>query len=105
MSITLNVPTLFLDWSFWYVVGVAVVLIAATLLIAILLVARSIAGHAGRALAAGARIEENTRAIWALQGALEGLETIRERAAGVEEKAAFLADAVHGAAGAPRTEA
>lgn len=105
MPITLTVPEIFLDWGFWYVVGVAVVLIAAALLIAILLVARSIAVHAGRALAAGARIEENTRAIWSLQGALEGLETIRDRAAAVEEKAEFLADAVHGGAGAPRAEA
>lgn len=105
MQMTVPVPELFLDWGFWYLVGIAVVLIAAALLITILLVARSIAGHAERALAAGARIEENTRAIWALQDALEGMRTIHERAGAVEEKAAFLADAVHGEGAAPRTEA
>lgn len=105
MSNVVTVPELFLDWGFWYLVGVAIVLIAALLLIAILLVARSIAAHAERALAAADRIEENGRAIWALQDVLEGLRRIHERAAAVEEKAAFLADAVHGEGAAPRAEA
>lgn len=105
MSNTVTMPELFLDWGFWYLVGTVVVVVAAALLVAILLVTRSIAGHAERALAAGTRIEENTRAIWALQDALEGMRTIEERAGGVEEKAAFLADAVHGENAAPRAEA
>lgn len=53
---------------FYWSLGVAVVviLLAAALLIAILLVARSILGHAGEALAAVEAIDADTRVIWAL---------------------------------------
>ncbi len=88
-------PELFSSWGFWYVVGVAIVAIAATVVIAILLVARGIEKEATRALAAGARVKMNTDPLFELGGALEGLETVREVAGRVEAKAGHLARAVH----------
>lgn len=89
-------PELFASWGFWYAVGGAIVVVAAALLIAILLVARGIEKEAGRALAAGAAIRDRTDALFLLGGALEGLETLRDRSAAVEGKAALLARTVHG---------
>lgn len=89
-------PEIFSSWGFWFAVGSAVVVIAASVVITILLVARGIEKEAGRALAAGARVKENTDAIFALGGALEGLKAIRLAAGEVEKKAAHLARAVHG---------
>lgn len=91
-----GIPELFTSWGFWYAVGAAVVVVAATLLIAILLVARSIAAHATRALEAARRIEENTKPIWALADALDTLVTIRRVAGSVAEKAGLLAGVLHG---------
>lgn len=93
------VPELFGSWTFWYVVGGAVVLVAALLLIAILVVARGIAGEAERALAAARRIEANTGAIPALAGALDLLLDIHDRARGIADKTDALAGIVHGAPG------
>lgn len=97
-------PELFMNWGFWYAVGIAIVLVAATLLIAILLAARGIEREAVRALAALQAIEGNTRAIWNLAGALEGLEKVRDLGGAVEAKAAHLAAALHGETGAPKVE-
>lgn len=91
-------PELFASWGFWYAVGGAIVVVAAALLIAILLVARGIEKEAARALAAGARIRDHTDALFLLGGALEALETLRDRAAAVEEKTALLGRTVHGEA-------
>lgn len=88
-------PEMFTSWTLWYVVGAAIVAIAAAVVITILLVARGIEEQAARALTAGARVKANTDAIFALGGALEGLETVRDVAGRVEAKAAHLANAVH----------
>lgn len=90
------VPEIFSSWGFWFAIGAAVVVIAAAVVITILVVARGIEKEAARALAAGARVKENTDAIFALGGALDGLEAIRVAAGEVEKKAAHLARAVHG---------
>ena len=97
-------PELFVNWGFWYVVGIAIVLVAATLLIVILQAARGIEREAGRTLTALQAVEENTRAIWNLAGALEGFEKVRDLGGAVEAKAAYLVAALHGEAGAPRVE-
>lgn len=100
-----ELPALFTSWTFWYVVAVAVILIAATLLIAILLVARGIEREAGRALAAGARIKENTDSLFLLGGVRDALENLRGHALAIEAKGAHLASAVHDeAAGAAPAE-
>lgn len=88
-------PEVFTSWTLWYVVGVAIVAIAAAVVITILIVARGIEKEAARALAAGARVKANTDAIFALGGALEGLEEVRDTAGRVEAKTAHLAAAVH----------
>lgn len=90
-----EIPALFTSWTFWYVVAAAIVLIAAALLIAILLVARGIEKEASRALAAGARIKENTDALFLLGSARDALETLRSHALAIEAKGAHLAGAVH----------
>lgn len=53
-------------WVLWLVVGGALVVVAAALLIAIAVVARGIEREAGRARRAVERIRESTRPIWAL---------------------------------------
>jgi hypothetical protein len=88
------------------VVAVAVILIAATVLIVILLVARGIEKEAARALAAGARIKANTDALFLLGGARDALEDLRGHALAIEAKGAHLAGAVHDtAAGGGATRA
>lgn len=89
---------LFTSWTFWFVVAGALVVVAATLLIAILLVARGIEKEASRALAAGARIKTNTDALFALGAARDALEDLRGQVLSVEAKTALLAGAVHGEA-------
>lgn len=96
------IPELFTSWLFWYVVGGTLVVIAAALLIAILVVARGIEREAGRALAAARAIESNTRIIWALAGADEALEAIRDAAESIAAKGEHLLGALHGEAGARR---
>lgn len=90
-----ELPALFTSWTFWYVVAGTVTLIAATLLITILLVARGIEKEAERALAAGARIKENTDALFLLGGARDALRRLRRHAMAIEAKGAYLAEAVH----------
>ena len=82
-------------WRVWMVVGSLVVLVAATLLVTIWLTARSIAGHARRAVVALEAIRENTRAIWALQTTNEVAEELRDTVRDIEEaKATALAAAL-----------
>lgn len=94
-----EIPELFTRWGFWYAVGAAVIVIAATLLVAIVLVARSIDREARRALEAVRRIRENTEAVWALQPVLRDVEAIHRHAQAVAETTEELAGAVHGAPG------
>lgn len=88
-------PEIFTSWTFWYVVGTAIVLIAASLLMGIVLVARGILSEAERALAAGKRIETNTDSIWTLDVALGMLASIRDRTEAIADKVEHLAGAVH----------
>lgn len=97
-------PEIFLSWGFWYVVGAAIVVIAAVLLITILWVAKGIEQEAARALRAARAIEANTRPIPALAGALETLQTIRRRAASVSGLTGTLAGVLHGEADSPKVE-
>ena len=88
-------------WRLWMLVGVAVVLVAAALLVTIWLIARSIAAHARRALSALEAIRSNTRAIWELQTTNEVAEELRDTVRDIEAKSAALAEALesHAAAG------
>lgn len=90
-----ELPELFTNWIFWYVVAGAVILVAAALLIAILLVARGIEKEASRALAAGARIKANTDALFLLGGVRDAMEELLGHALTIEAKGAHLAGAVH----------
>lgn len=95
-------PEIVGTWGFWFAVGGAVVLIAATLLIAILLVARGIEKEADRALDAARRVQANTRAIWALGDARDSVRGIRDHVEAIEEKSELLARTVHGGGGGVR---
>lgn len=97
-------PDVFTQWGFWYVVGGAIVLVAAVLLVTILVLARGIAAEAVRALEACRVAERNTRSIRELAGARESMEAIRDRAGGVAATAGALAESLHGEAGARRLE-
>lgn len=94
--------TYFASWTLWYLVGGAVVAVAALLLIAILLVARGIEREAERALEAARRIQENTGPIPALSGALETLLAIHHRTGAIAEKTEALAGILHGEPGGAR---
>lgn len=97
-----EIPEPFTRWGFWWAVGGAVVALAAVLLITVLVIARGIAAHAERALAAARRIEANTKPIWALAGALETLVRIREAAVAIAQKTGTLAGTLHGEPGGAR---
>ncbi len=94
-----EVPELFTRWEFWYAVGGAVVVVAATLLVAIVLVARSIDREARRALEAVRRIRGNTDAIWELEPVLRDVEAVHGHARAVAEATDGLARTVHGSLG------
>ena len=91
-------------WRAWLLVGAAVVLVAAGLLVTIWLTARSIAAHARRALGALEAIRENTRAIWELQTTNEVAEGLRDTVRDIEAKSTALVEALdsHAAAGGRR---
>ncbi|CAN5832564.1 hypothetical protein BH23GEM9_BH23GEM9_30310 [soil metagenome] len=90
-------------WRVWLAVAVVIILVAAALLVTIWLTARSIVGHAGRALAAAERIREQTTSIWALQTtnevAAELLDTTRQ----IDGTTRALASALESHAGAGGT--
>lgn len=88
-------------WRLWMMVATVIILIAASLLITIWLTARSIAGHATRALRAVEAIRGNTRVIWELQTTNEVAEQIRDTVCDIEAKSHKLVEALQGhAAGA-----
>ena len=89
-------------WRLWMLVGGAVVLVAAALLVTIWLTASSIAAHAARALGAAEAIRDNTRAIWELQTTNEVAEQLRDTVRDIEAKATRLVDALAGHAAAGR---
>jgi hypothetical protein len=92
---------LWATWRVWMLVAAAVILVAAALLVTIWLTARSIAGHARRAVVALEAIRDNTRAIWTLQTTNEVAEELRDTVRDIEAKATALAEALqsHAAAG------
>ncbi len=81
-------------WRLWMVVATVIILIAASLLITIWLTARSIAGHATRALKAVEAIRDNTRVIWELQTTNEVAEQIRDTVCDIEAKSQKLVEAL-----------
>lgn len=102
---TFEIPALLASPTFWFVVGGAVVAVAALLLIAIWWVARGIEKQAVRALAAAERIRDHTQPIWRLADTVDALEEVHRRVRSIAEKAETLAGAVHGEGGAvPREE-
>ena len=87
---------LWATWRVWMVVAAIVILVAAALLVTIWLTARSIAGHAGRAIGALEAIRDNTRSIWELQTTNEVAEELRATVRDIETKATALAEALQG---------
>lgn len=83
-------------WGWSLGAAVVVVLLAATLLVAILLVARSILGRAGEALEALREIDESTRVIWELDETNRVATEILETAESIEERGARISGALHG---------
>jgi hypothetical protein len=83
--------------NFYLSLGVAVVviLIAAGLLIAILLVARSIEKGATAALGMVVEIRDNTKVIWALQDTNEVAARLRDGASAILTNAGAIAQALH----------
>ncbi len=81
-------------WRMWMVVAAAVIVVAAALLVTIWLTARSIAGHARRAVVALEAIRESTRTIWALQTTNEAAEALHDTVRDIETKATALAEAL-----------
>src|SRR5207249_191067 len=63
-------------WRFWMTVAAAVIVVAAGLLLAIWLTARSIHAHALRALKAAEQIRRNTMPVWELQTTNEVAERL-----------------------------
>ena len=83
-------------WRLWMGVGAVVVLLAASLLIAIWLTARSILANAVRALNAAEAIRANTQPIWALEETNAVAEEILETVQAIEQKGGALAGALTG---------
>lgn len=81
-------------WRLWLAVAAVVVLIAASLLVAIWLTARRILAEALRALAAAETIQKNTAAIWELQATNQVAERILETVESIERKGGTLAQAL-----------
>jgi NAD(P)-dependent dehydrogenase (short-subunit alcohol dehydrogenase family) len=86
---------LYTIWFIGLAIAVVVVLIAAGLLIAILLTARSIRGHAQRALAAVEQIAEDTAVIWALDDTNSVAGDLLATVESIEEHGGRIAGALH----------
>lgn len=85
-------------YTVWYwslaVAGIVVVL-AAALLIAIIIVARSILGHAQQALEAAEHIAEDTTVIWALAESNRTAAEILSTVESIEANGARIVEALH----------
>jgi len=86
---------LYTIWTIWLVVAVVVILLAAALLIAILLVARSLVTHGLQALAAADAIAEDTKIIWALSTTNEVAAEILATTESIEAHGGRIAGALH----------
>lgn len=89
----------------WLAVAVVIVLIAASLLVAIWLTARKILANAARALAAGEKIRANTEAIWGLETTNEVATEILAAVQAIEAKGGALVAALGGKRAAERPAA
>ena len=87
-------------WSL--ALGFVVVLLAAALLIAILLVAKSILTHAGQALEAAESIAADTQIIWALDDTNRIAGEILATTASIESHGGAIVEALHEPQGIPR---
>jgi hypothetical protein len=83
-------------WRFWMIVGAAVVLVAAALLVAIWLAARRIHAGARRALAAAEAIRQHTMPIWELQATTEVGEQLLATVKSIEARAGRLVEVLGG---------
>lgn len=82
------------SWRFAMVIATVVILIAASLLVGIWLVARAILAHAVRALVAAEKIRANTLPIWGLQTTNDTAEQILEAVQSIEGKGGALVAAI-----------
>ncbi len=96
----MSAADLWAAWRLWLMVAVAIILVAATLLITILLTARSITAHARRGLAAAERIRVSTLPIWELQTSNEVAESLLETVQSIEAKGGLLVEALESHVGA-----
>lgn len=83
-------------WTLGFVLGGVVVLVVATLLIAILTVAKKIERLAATALEVAGGIESNTNPIGALGTANEIVESIVRRVRSVDQRVNRIADTLEG---------
>jgi hypothetical protein len=81
-------------WSFGFVVGGAIVLVVALLLIAILLVARNIRRLAGEAFSVAGEIESATKPIWNIGAANGIIKEIAVVARSIESRVKAIAAAL-----------
>ncbi len=91
---------LWASWRLWMAVAAAIILVVATLLITIVITAKSIYSHAVRALNAAEIIRRQTDPIWELQTSNEVATGLLETVQSIEYKAKALAAAVESHAGA-----
>ena len=81
-------------WSFGFVLGGAIVLVVAILLIAILLVARNIRRLAGEALSVAGEIENATKPIWNISAANGIVSEVAITAKSIESRLTAIAAAL-----------
>jgi hypothetical protein len=81
-------------WGFGFVIGGAIVLVVALLLIAILLVARNIRHLAAEALSAASEIESVTKPIWNIGAANGIIKEIAVAARSIELRVKSIAAAL-----------
>ena len=87
---------LYQAWARWLVVGGVLVVVAASLLIWILFLARAITVNATRALRAAEKIRANTQPIWALAATNATAAQLLETAWAIEDHAGQVADLLEG---------
>lgn len=87
---------LYAIWGWSLAATAVVVLLSAALLIAILLVARSILAHARQALEAVQEIEQNTKVIWKLEEINRVAGESLVAAEDIEECGGRIAGTLHG---------
>jgi hypothetical protein len=89
-------------WILGFILGAAVVLAVAALLIAILLVARNIERLAGEALGVAGDIVSATRPVWSLGDANDIVEDIATAVRSIDAQVTALADQLAPEAGGGR---